>query len=357
MIIKKTIFVTGIFLIGVVILTACAGPVGPVGPAGPAGPIGPQGPAGPAGPVGPAGPAGLTGPQGPMAQAADLSCTQCHNDTALIDGPATIWSTTVHAIGPAFGIAGSRAICAGCHTGIGFSDRIAANETNPDNFTTVYDNPTRIDCRACHQIHTTYTASDFALETTAAVPLYAVQGATYDGGMGNLCANCHQSLNAFPAPATDGTVEVDSTHWGPHHGPQAEFLLGLGGAGDVQGSPAPHYSKVTDTCEGCHMGGEAVNHSLVPSVTTCQQCHTDAKDFNMNGAVADLDTKIADLKVKLTAAGLLDQTDSPVVGTYSAAQAGALWNYILVAVEDKSHGVHNMPYAEALIDSALAAMK
>jgi hypothetical protein len=357
MTLKKTIFLTCICVIGVFILAACAGPVGPVGPAGPAGPIGPAGPAGPAGPTGPTGPAGPAGPVGASPSAADLSCTQCHNDTALIDGPATSWDTTAHAVGAAFGIAGSRATCTGCHTGIGFSDRIAANETNPDNFTTVYANPTRIDCRACHQIHVTYKADDFALETTAAVPLYAVEGATYDGGMGNLCANCHQSRTAFPAQAADGTVKVDSTHWGPHHGPQAEFILGVGGAGDVQGTPAPHYTKVTDTCEGCHMGGEAVDHTLVPSVDFCKQCHADATDFNMNGSVDALDKKTADLQVKLTAAGLLDKTGAPVVGTYPAAKAGALWNYLLVAVEDKSHGVHNMPYAEALIDSALAAMK
>ena len=105
------------------------------------------------------------------------------------------------------------------------------------------------------------------------------------------------------------------------------------------------------------MGGEAVNHSLVPSVDTCKQCHADATDFNMNGSVDALTKNIADLKAKLTTAGLLDKDGNPVVGTYPAAKAGALWNYLLVAVEDKSHGVHNMPYAEALIDSALAAMK
>lgn len=77
----------------------------------------------------------------------------------------------------------------------------------------------------------------------------------------------------------------------------------------------------------------------------------------MNGAQAALEAKIATLKTKLTAAGLLDKTGAPVVGKYPAAKADALWNYLLVAVEDKSHGVHNMPYAEALIDAALAGLK
>ncbi len=343
--VKKIVILVAALAITLFFLTACAGATGPVGPAGPAGPIGPAGPAGPAGLAG-------TNPK-----AADLTCTQCHNNTTLIDGPATSWGSSVHAIGTAFGIAGNQSTCTGCHTGVGFADRMAAAQTNPDKFTTVYPNPTRIDCRACHNIHTTYTMDDFALKTTAAVPLYALQGATFDGGKGNLCANCHQSRTAFPAPAADGTVSVTSTHWGPHHGPQAEMMLGVGGAGDVTAAPSPHYVQVTDTCVYCHMGGDAANHTYTPKVAYCTKCHTDAKDFNMNGAVAELDAKIATLKTALTNAGLLDKTGSPVVGKYPAAKAAALWNYLLVGVEDKSHGVHNMPYAEALIDAALAAMK
>ncbi len=239
----------------------------------------------------------------------------------------------------------------------GFSDRIAAGITDLTKFTTVYANPTRIDCRACHNIHTTYTKDDFSLKTVAAVPLYALTGATFDGGKGNLCANCHQSRTAFPAPAADGTINVSSTHWGPHHGPQAEMMLGVGGTSDVTGTPSPHYAQVTDTCVACHMGGDAADHTYTPNVAYCQKCHSGATDFNMDGAVAALQAKIATLKTALTSAGMLDKTGAVVVGKYPAAKAGALWNYLLVAVEDKSNGVHNMPYANALIDAAIAAMK
>jgi len=343
--IKKTIILACIVIAGLFLLAGCAGATGPVGPAGPAGPVGPTGAAGPAGAAG-------TNPS-----AADLTCTQCHNNTTLIDGPATSWAASVHATGIAFGIAANESTCTGCHTGVGFSDSMAAAQTNPDKFTTVYANPTRIDCRACHNIHTTFTKDDFSLKTVAAVPLYAVQGATFDGGKGNLCANCHQARSVIPAAAADGTIKVDSTHWGPHHGPQAEMMLGVGGAGGVSGTPGPHYSAVTDTCVACHMGGDAANHSYTPNVAYCQSCHPNTTDFNMNGAVAALDAKVATLKTKLTAAGLLDKTGAIVVGNYPAAKADALWNYLMVAVEDKSHGVHNMPYANALIDSALAAFK
>ena len=335
--IKKILVITALLVVAMFALAACTGPAGPVGATGPAGPTGP---------------AGTTGP---VASAADLSCTQCHNDTALIDGPATSWGASVHATGIAFGIAASRSTCTGCHTGIGFSERMAAAQTNPDLWTTVYTNPTRIDCRACHQIHTTYTKDDFALESVAAVPLYALTGSTFDGGMGNLCVNCHQARTAIPAPAADGTIKVDSTHWGPHHGPQAELMMGVGGSSDVTGTPSKHYTTVTDTCVGCHMAD--ADHSYTPKVATCTQCHAGATSFDMDGAVTALDAKIADLKTALTTAGLLDDKGGIVVGNYPAAQAGALWNYLLVAVEDKSNGVHNMPYATALIDASLAAFK
>ncbi len=137
-------------------------------------------------------------------------------------------------------------------------------------------NPSRIDCRACHQIHTTYTDKDWALTTTDPVKLIAADG-TYDGGMGNLCANCHQQRTAFPE-AKDGMVSVTSTHWGGHHGPESPLLLGIGGALGVEGKPSAHYQKVENTCVGCHLGGDKAIHTFVPVVETCQQCHTDATE-------------------------------------------------------------------------------
>jgi hypothetical protein len=114
---------------------------------------------------------------------------------------------------------------------------------------------------------------------------------------------------------------------------------------------------ITDTYVDSHMGSEAANHSLMSSVDTFKQCHTDAKDYHINGVVADQYVTVAQLKSALTSVSLLDKDGDIVVGTIEAAKAGAWWNYLLVAVEDKSHGVHNMPYAETLVDSALAALK
>ena len=290
---------------------------------------------------------------GPVAQAGgDLTCTVCHNDTTVITGKETAWSESVHGTGTAY-VRGTSADCAGCHSGGGFSAMVAAGLT-PDKVEAGDPNPTRQDCRACHNIHTTYTADDWSLETTAPVTLYAFEGVTYDGGKGNLCANCHQPRRAFAADE-NGMVNVDSTHWGPHHGPQTATLLGVGGAGDVEGTRSPHAMAVADTCVTCHLYND--NHSFEPNVAVCQQCHSDAENFDIEGVQTQVDGLVAELKDALIAKGLLDEEGEPVVGEYPEAEAGALWNYIWVAVEDKSHGVHNPSYTIALLQASIDALK
>ena len=47
----------------------------------------------------------------------------------------------------------------------------------------------------------------------------------------------------------------------------------------------------------------------------------------------------------------------PVRGTYPAAEASALWNYILIDIEDGSRGVHNPKYTKALLEASIAALQ
>jgi hypothetical protein len=227
---------------------------------------------------------------------------------------------------------------------------------NPDEFTDVNPNPTRPDCRACHQIHTSYTSDDWALEYTDAVPMYAFDNVSYDGGLGNLCANCHQPRRAFPE-ATDGMVTVDSTHWGGHHGPEATLLLGIGGAGGVEGNPSTHYQTVENTCVTCHMGGAGpdASHSFAPNVTACQACHADATSLEELVAETGVEEKLGQVAAALQAKGLMDAEGTIVVGDYPEAEAAALWNYLYVE-EDKSKGVHNPGFANDMLDAALEAL-
>lgn len=348
---KKVLVLIGLLLLAMLLLSGCAGATGPAGPAGPAGATGA------AGPAGPAGPAGAAGAPASAAKATDLTCTQCHNATTLITGKHTSWAASKHGSGTTTAYAGGRVIpgfggCNGCHSGGGFSDRIASG-TQPTDIKTADVNASRVDCRACHKIHTTYTSKDWELETTAPVKL-AVLNATYDGGMGNLCANCHQPMVVFPT-AKDGKVEVTSTHWGAHHGPVASMLLGIGGAGTVKGKPSAHATSVKDTCVACHMGA-GKGHDFSPDLPTCLTCHKDAKDFNINGVQKTVADKLAKVKTALTAKGLLNKDGVIVVGSYPEAQAAALWNYLMVE-EDKSEGVHNSAYTNAMLDDALTALK
>jgi len=229
---------------------------------------------------------------------------------------------------------------------------VAAGLT-PDTVTEGDPNPTRQDCRACHQIHTSYTGVDWALETTAPVKLYAFADVTYDGGEGNLCANCHQPRRQIDEPDADGNINVNSSHWGPHHGPQSAMLLGQGGAG-VTGTPSFHANFVTDTCVTCHIGPNA-SHTFEAVMSTCSECH--AEDFDLGAAQAEVQALIDELADLLKAKGLLDEGGHPVVGIYPAVQAEALWNYIFIAIEDSSLGVHNPNYTKALLEAGIAALQ
>jgi len=339
---KKMLVLFGTLIVAAVIISAC----------GTAGEPGAQGPAGPAGPAGPQGEVGAP------AMTTDLSCTECHTDTSLITGKHTAWEESLHGSGEAY-VRGGSSSCAGCHSGGAFSERVAAG-LNPTEVEAGDPNPTRQDCRTCHQVHTTYTGEDWALETTEAVALYAVEGATYDGGEGNLCVQCHQPRRAFPA-AENGVITGISSHWGPHHGPQSSMLLGVGGAGD-EGSPSAHYSMVEDTCVSCHMG-EGRNHTFEAEVEACQACHSDAENFDIGGVQTEVQAMLDELGEKLVALGALTENSPDGHPTDQVQDEGApenvalaLWNWIYVAHEDKSLGVHNPSYTMDLLQAGLDAL-
>lgn len=349
-------------LLTLLLLASCAGEAGPPGPAGPAGPTGPEGPAGPAGetgPAGPAGPAGETGPAGPQGEAAevaaaDLSCTECHNETTLIwSKEAQFRESSVHGTGEAF-IRGESTNCAGCHGHEGAKARIAAGLPPHDPSIEGVTNVSPYTCRTCHNIHTTYTMDDFALTGGAAPVQLENTASTFDGGLGNLCSNCHQIRNE-PPTVVDGNVEITSSRYGTHLGVESQMLLGEGGLG-VEGSPSDHYENVENTCVGCHMGEER-NHTYLPQVERCQECHGDeVEDFDIEGVQTEIQGMLDQLTTLFINQGYMDpETGLWITGTYPEAIAFAMWNYSFV-LEEQSLGVHNTEYARALLQQALDAL-
>ena len=348
---KKMLVLVGVLVIAAVVLTACSTP-GPVGPAGPEGPAGPQ------------------GDPGQVMTAADLTCTECHNDTAIITSKKASWQESLHGQGVAFIEEGGNKSCAGCHSGSAFSAMIAAG----GNFSTIESgdaNPTHQDCRTCHQIHVTYTGEDWALETEAPVTT-VTSGATFDGGAGNLCANCHQArryMANFAAKDAAGVVIPDkftpTARFNTHYSVQVDTLLGtvdVNEALGVEGKEAAHYSKVEDTCVGCHMGGgETANHRFLPQVATCAECHTDAESFDIDGKVTAFEEKVAALHDALIAKGLMTENADGTVSNVldlqlDPPQAAALFVYHLIE-EDGSNGIHNPAYFNDLVDASLEALK
>ena len=136
------------------------------------------------------------------------------------------------------------------------------------------------------------------------------------------------------------------------------MLLGKGGS--VEGTPAVHSFVVEDTCVTCHLGPNRV-HTFEPVLSACVDCHQDATNFDVGGVQTEVEGLIAQVGDLLIAKGLLQADEEgethPVVGVYPAAQAAALWDYILIAHEDHSLGVHNSVYIRGLLEAALAALQ
>lgn len=345
--------ISRIFLFGFIVafMAASCTKEGPMGPAGPQGPQGEQGPAGPAGP------AGADGEDG---QGVNL-CMDCHSTESMMNIQAQ-FTTSVHSAGAiAVDYAGGRSYCAPCHSHEQFVQTmqlggVLGNITNPSAW----------QCNTCHGIHESFTSSDYALRTTDPVAANWNSEKTIDvGGNSNLCAVCHQSRRPEPNLSAPGeTFEITSTHYGPHHGPQANILLGEGFA-EIAGDeayPAPgSYVHFDFSCTGCHMhdAGTGSNHSFNPDLSKCTECHSSATDFDIAGTQTAVAGQLDDLRDKLLALGVIEGDEEhgyhPVVGTYPMLHAQAFFNWIGL-VEDRSLGVHNPGYVKALLANTIAAL-
>lgn len=302
--------------------------------------------------------------EGPAGEDGNDSCVECHN-SANMSLKSTQYEMSGHGAGLYVGYAGGRKSCAMCHSNEGF---LETQRTGMD--TTAYDIPipTRISCETCHSgTHETFDAEndgkDYKLTTKAPVTLVIDESITVDfGPSSNLCANCHQPRTAAPVADDNGEARISSTHYGPHHGPQASMLQGVGFA-EISGSasyPAAgsstHASAVG--CTTCHMGeaeGEEGGHTFKPTVAACTACHSDATNFDIGGVQTEVEGMLEELATALTNAGVL--VDGTVVpGTYSAELVQAYFNYIGIE-EDRSLGVHNPAYTKALLENTLAKVE
>lgn len=313
------------------------------------------------GPAGPAGPAGEDGVDG------NITCMECHA-TEVIDTKEAEFALSAHSSGAiAVDYAGGRASCAKCHSHEGFVQYANTGSVLGD-----ITNPSAWECKTCHGLHETFETDDYALRLAEPiVPLFD-ETLTMDlNGNSNLCANCHQTRRAEPNVTNPGEAEfrITSTHYGPHHGPQANVLYGAGFA-EISGNVAypdagsgNHLSQAS--CTGCHMGEESDatgGHSFWPNKDACNSCHTGSDltdNFDYGGVQTEVQQKLDQLRDKLIELGVVEGDEvegyHPVVGTYPMIQAQAFFNWIGL-VEDRSLGAHNPKYVKALLQNTLAAL-
>ena len=338
--------------------------------------VGCEGDVGPAGPAGPAGEQGDPGAPGePGEPGADINenCTQCHvNDVLLI---AKMQQFAISRHGSAY--TRDSGLCVNCHSHQGFLDRVETGVwAEPED---PMENVTTMNCRTCHQIHTTYTDDDFAFTRSGAVE-FAVAGETVDlGTAGNLCAGCHQARpSGYEMPVIDGDpITITSDRFGPHYGGQGDMFAGIGlfdfdSESGLGGKHVHATDPLSEGCPTCHMvssirNGSSGGHTWAmrndreaANRTGCETCHNvDWDDFDMN----DVQTNVQALEDSL-AAILLDtgfiswNGDRYVVATEDpvpANIAAGIWNLQSVHY-DKSKGIHNPPYIEGILESTIAKM-
>jgi len=291
------------------------------------------------------------------------TCFNCHSDqdTKLVAAEQQ-YAFSVHASGTA--VSEPNDPCSGCHTSEGFVQRIQTG-TIP----ATVDNPTAINCFTCHAPHTN---GDMTRRVESPMPM--ANGVSFDLNDGNLCTACHQSrrnVNTY-VTTTSGRVTLTS-RWGPHHGPQSDMLIGTNGYEypTYTYEQTNHKSATNDGCLDCHMkhaenlrvGGHAFNMTyddgteVMVNTAACADCHGDLDDFDLDGYQTQTDSLVTDLRTRLVAAGhVTGSTGLPRAVTTSSDSAGAVWNYLL-AMEDRSQGVHNRKYIQGLLKSGIAYLQ
>lgn len=318
------------------------------------------------GPQGPAGLDGPPGPEGPAGQDAS-ACTDCHTSDATLVAIEQQMALSPHGVGN-FELRGpsyAGGSCIACHTSQGY---VAAVTGGTADFT---GGVASMNCRTCHQIHTTMQANDFALTTTSPFELRIGQ-TTVDYGAGNLCANCHQGRTPdfIPEVGAGGQSEIPA-RYGVHRGPQANVFAAGPGLPAFPGSQSlptePISSHVTFAgtealgCVGCHMqtpvgfdgvGGHtwdaATAGGTIHNDGTCDACHADVV-----GAYADLTAEVepllADLEACLFAEGVVDAGGSAITGATVDNDLLAAFLVWQTLTADGSRGAHHPAYVPAIL--------
>ncbi len=330
------------------------------------------------------------------------SCADCHGATPKyhILGARLGYDTSGHK-NNANSYYANGAGCQRCHTNEGFIEFVNTGKVEG-----YVPYPSQPGCFTCHTNHETW---DMSLRTVKPVKL--ANGATFDVGEGNLCANCHQARGAAREVVAAMPANKVSSHWGAHHGPQSDVVNGTN-AWEFPGkrySSSPHKDVISDGCVSCHMalpdgrygfspelGGHSFNivgevhEAGKVNLSACAQCHQGVEqvrgteffsikakaDYDHDGTVEPVQMEVQgllDALVNKNGTGYLQAMNPPMFakdatatvegmkwagsrsGQWSEEQMAALYNFKLF-VEDRSRGVHNATYTIQVLYDTLKAL-
>jgi len=306
------------------------------------------------------------GPQGPPGEDGmdgNATCGTCHDNSETVETILGQWQNSKHGFGGTN--FENRTTCAPCHTSQGFKEALALDSSAT---LAAVENPASINCYTCHKIHDTYTEDDWNLRVSGANAFW-LTGETVDLGAANLCVKCHQPRTSYQIPDVtnpDGSYQITSSRFGPHHGPQGTSLNGLAFYQVGSGYNNSSHAGIDNACVTCHMaspvgyltGGHTwaiENEEEGMNFAGCAPCHTaDEAEQIVTDLNAEIETLMTELGTKLAVAGILNPTAmNAVPGTYTNRIAGAYWNFISI-VEDKSGGVHNPKFIKKLLENTIA---
>ena len=326
-------------------------------------------------------------------------CGQCH-DAPPYHTKNAQWNLSRHAVTTRYPTGEKRSACVGCHSGVGFIDRLAGKPENERR--TDYE---AIVCATCHDPHGSVTVTmtnsipgggtvvtnvptphQLRFATVTLMNGTQVVGGPNDNkaGKGAVCMNCHIARRDAESYvlSTSG-----SSRFGPHYGPQTDMLVGTNAVQYGRAIPSSaHMVAVPDTCVTCHMqatpasGSPGHNmtggHTFKPDfdngtpndpsddvhlTTACASCHgamatfdLPRQDYDGNGTIEGVQTEVKGLLNKL---GMLlppvNSINVAVTSSYTTQQLKAAYNYQFV-LEDKSFGIHNTSYAVNILKASMA---
>ena len=253
-----------------------------------------------------------------------------------------------------------RSSCDYCHISEGFIKKY-----DSDNANLTYDGETAnmVGCATCHDAHAADNPAQLRTLADATSPYggedspsgYSITGL----GKGQICAQCHHARPSRSQIVAQ--IDTGSVRPGPHHSPQGDMVSGRG-CWETPGTyvRANQHTGLTDMCVDCHMysipmgqtGGPLYGHSFFPDIRKCQTCHTEATNFDINGAQTRIEAKLEELAALLPhdSTGAVMSAMDTLNWTRAQREAG----YVYLFVEnDGSMGVHNIGYADSLLTNAI----